>query len=186
MASETPGSGGVGGLGVMEAADEIGDGSGEDVGSIPGSCVPEEAEGAREGGRGLGAAVAEDRSGFVALVTDMIMGCGVAAAVCVIAMWTVGSDAGTKVICGRARGETVAAGVGRICAGAGPSCRSSFFCSSVAIRVLIRVILCCVASGLSMRSLWCRCSWNSGDFSPNARRMHSRSCNSVLALAASR
>ena len=169
----------------MVGAGEIRDGSGRDVDGLRGSGFPEEAEGARGSGDGLGAATAEARSRFVVMATDMIIGDGATGAVCIMVLWTVGIDAGTKVICGRV-GIGGAAGVGGICAGGGPPRRSSFFCSSVAISVLIRAILCWVFSGLSMRSLWCRCSWNSGDFSPNVRRMHSRNCNSVLALAASR
>ena len=170
---------------MVVGAGVIGGGSGRDVDGIRGSGSLEEAEGAGEGGGGLGTAVAEDRSRFVVMATDMMIGGGVAGAVCIMVMWTVGIDDGTKVICGRV-GIGGAAAVEGICWGDGPPWRSRFFCSSVAIRILIRAMLCCVSSGLSMRSLWCRCSWNSGDFSPNVRRMHSRNCNSVLALAASR
>ena len=185
-ASRATGCGGVYDIAVAVGAGEIGDGSGRDVAGIRGSDSPEEAEGARGDGGGLSTAMAEGWSRFVVMATDVIIGGGVTGAVCVMVMWTVGIDAGTKVICGRVGIGGAAAGVGGICAGGGPPCRSSFFCSSVAIRVLIRVMLCCLSSGLSMRSLWCRCSWYSGDFSPNVRRMHSRSCNSVLALPASR
>lgn len=185
-ASRVTDCGGVSDLAVVVGAGEIGDGSGRGVGGISGSDPPEEAEGVGGGGGGLGAAVAEDRSRFVVMATDMIIGGGVSGAVCVMVMRTVGIDAGTRVICGRVGIGGAAAGVGGICAGGGPPCRSRFFCSSLAIRILISAILCCVSSGLSMRSLWCRCSWNSGDFSPNVRRMHSRNCNSVLVLAASR
>ena len=184
-ASRTTGCGGVDGIAVVVGAGKTGGGSGRDVDGIRGSGSLEEAEGAGEAGGGLGAAVAGDRSRFVVMATDMIIGGGVAGAVCIMVMWTVGIDDGTKVICGRV-GIGGAGGVGGICWGEGPPCRSRFFCSSAVIRVLIRAMLCCVSSGLSMRSLWCRCSWNSGDFSPNVRRMHSRNCNSVLALAASR
>jgi hypothetical protein len=169
----------------MFGAGEIADGSDGDADGIGGCDSLEGAEGARGGGAELGAAVAEDMSRFVVMATDMIIGGGVTGAGCVIVMRTVGIDAGTKVICGRVGIGGAAGGVGGICAGGGPPRRSSFFCSSVAIRALIRAMLFCVSSGLSMRSLWCRCSWNSGDFSPNVRRMHSRNCNSVLALAAS-
>ena len=50
---------------------------------------------------------------------------------------------GTEVICGPVgiMGISGAGGVGGICWGEGSPCRSRFFCSSVAIRVLIRVIL---------------------------------------------
>jgi len=183
--------GGCGGAGVYEVvvvvgAGEIGDGSGRDVDGFRGSGFPEEADGARGGGGGLGAAVAEDRSRFVVMATDMSIGGGVGGAVCVMVMWTVGIEDGTKVICGRVGIGEAATGIGGIWVGGGPSCKARFFCSSVAIRVLIRVMLCRVSSGLSMRSLWCRCFWNSVDFSPNVRRTHSRNCNSVLALAASR
>ena len=141
----------------MVGAGEIRDGSGRDVDGLRGSGFPEEAEGARGIGGGLGAATAEARSRFVVMPTDMIIGDGATGAVCIMVLWTVGIDAGTKVICGRV-GSGVAGGVGGICWGEGPPCSSRFFCSSVAIRVLIRTMLCCVSSGLSMRSLWCRCS----------------------------
>ncbi len=184
-ASRATGCGGGDNIAVVVRAGEIGGGSGRVVDGIRGSGSLEEAEGARGAGGGLGTVVAEDRSRFVVMATDMIIGGGVAGAVCIMVMWTIGGDDGTKAICGRV-GIGGAATVGGICWGEGPPWRSCFFCSSVAIRVLIRAMLCCVSSGLSMRSLWCRCSWNSGDFSPNVRRMHSRNCNSVLALAASR
>ena len=184
-ASRATGCGGGDNIAVVVGAGEIGGGSGRGVGGIKGSGSLEEAEGAGEGGGGLSTALAEDRSRFVVMATDMIIGGGVAGAVCIMVIWTVGIDDGTKVICGRV-GIGGAATVGGICWGEGPPCRSRFFSSSMAIRVLIRAMLCCVSSGLSMESLWCRCSWNSGDFSPNVRRMHSRNCNSVLALAASR
>jgi hypothetical protein len=82
-------------------AGETGDSSGRDVDGIRGSDSPEEAEGARGGGVGLGAVVAEDRSRFVVMATAIIIGGGVAGADCVMVIWTVGIDAGTKVICGR-------------------------------------------------------------------------------------
>jgi hypothetical protein len=185
-ASRATGWGGVDDIAVVVGAGEIGAGSSRDVDGLKGgSASPTAAEGDRGGGGGLGAAVAEDRSRFVVIATDMIIGGGVTGAACVMVMRTIGGDAGTKVICGRV-GIGEAGDVAGICWGEAPPCRSSFFCSSEAIRVLIRVMLCCVSLGLSMRSLWCRCSWNSGDFSPNVRRMHSRNCNSVLALPASR
>jgi len=183
--SRATGCGGVYDIAVGVRAGEISNGSGIDIDGLRGSDSPEEAEGVRGGGGGLGAAVAEDRSRFVVMATDMIIGGGVTGAACVMVMWTIGSDAGTKVSCGRV-GIGGAVDVGGICWGKAPPSRSSIFCSSVAIRVLIKVMLCCVSSGLSMRSLWCRYAWNSWDFSPNVRRMHSRNCNSVLALAASR
>jgi hypothetical protein len=184
-ASRATGCGGVYDIAVVVWAGEIRDGSGRDMDGLRGFASPEATEGIRGGGGGLDAAVAEGRSRFVVMATDMVIGGGVTGAGCVMVMWTIGSDAGTKVICGRA-GIGEASGVTGICWGGPPPCRSRFFCSSVAIRVLIRVMLCCVFSGLSMRSLCCRCSWNSGDFSPNVRRRHSRNCNSVLALPASR
>lgn len=61
----------------MVWADEIGDVSGRDVGRTRGSCSPEEDEGDRGGGGAVGAAVVEDRSRFVVMATDMIMGGGV-------------------------------------------------------------------------------------------------------------
>ena len=185
-ASRATGGGEVYDFAVVVGAGEIGDGSGRDMDGLRGGAASAgEAKGAK-GGRGrLGAAVAEDRSRFVVMATDILIGGGVTGAGCGMVMWTIGIDAGTKAICGRV-GIGGADGVSGTCWGVAPPCRSCFFCSSVAIRVLIKVILCCVSSGLSMRSLWRRCSWNSGDFSPNVRRMHSRNCNSVLALAASR
>ncbi len=125
----------------MIGTGEIGDGSGRDVDELRGgSAFPGEVEGAWGGGSGLGAAVAEDRSRFVVMATDMVIGGGVTGAGCGMVMWTIGSDAGTKVICGRvAIGG--AGSFGGICWGEPPPCRSRFFCSSVAIRVLIRVIL---------------------------------------------
>ena len=141
----------------MVGSGEIREGSGRDVDGLRGSGFPEEAEGARGGGGGLGAAAAKARPRFVVMATDMVIGGGVTGAVCVMVMWTVGIDAGATVICGRV-GSGVAGGVGGICWGEGPPCSSRFFCSSVAIRVLIRTMLCCVPSGLSVRSLWSRCS----------------------------
>lgn len=184
-ANRATGCGGVWDIAFAVGAGEIGDGSGRDLDGFRGSGSPEEAEGATRGGGGVGAAVAEDRSRFVVMATDMIIGGGVIGAVCIMVIWTVGIDDGTTVICGRV-GIGTAGGVGGICARGGPPCRSRFFCSSVAIRVLMCAMLCCVSSWLSIRSFVCRCSWNSGDFSPNVRRTHSRNCNSVLALPASR
>jgi hypothetical protein len=71
----------VSGIAVVVWADEIGDGSGRDVGCTRDSCSPEEDEGDRGGGSVVGAAVAEDRSRFVVMATDMIMGGGVTGAV---------------------------------------------------------------------------------------------------------
>ena len=79
-----------------------------------GSASPDAAEGTGRGGGGLGAAVAEDRSRFVVMATDMIIGGGVTGAACVMVMWTIGGDAGTKVICGRV-GIGEAGGVAGIC-----------------------------------------------------------------------
>jgi hypothetical protein len=110
------------------------------VDGLRGSDSPEVAEGAAGGGGGLGAAVAEDRSRFVVMATDMVIGGGVTGAVWIMVMWTVGIDDGTEVICGLV-GISGAGGVGGICWGEGSPCRSRFFCSSVPIRVLIRVIL---------------------------------------------
>ena len=184
-ASRATGCGAVLDIAGAVGAGEIADGLGRDLDGLGGSSSPKEAEGADGSGGGVAAAVAEDRSRFVVMATDMIIGGGVIGADCIMVIWTVGIDGGTTVICGRV-GIGEAGGVTDICWGEAPPWRSSFFCSSVAIRVLIRVMLRCVSSRLSMRSRWCRCSWNSGDFSPNVRRMHSRNCNSVLALAASR
>ena len=63
--------------------------------------------------------MAEDRSRFVVMATDMIIGGGVIGAVCIMVICTVGIDAGTKVICGRV-GIGEAGSVGVICAGGGP------------------------------------------------------------------
>ncbi len=113
-ASRVTGCGGVYDFAVVEAG-EIGDGSGRDVDGLKGGSVsPEAAEGAKRGGGVLGAAVAEDRSRFVVMATDMIIGGGVTGAVCGMVMWAIGSDAGTKVICGRV-GIGGAGGGGRIC-----------------------------------------------------------------------
>jgi hypothetical protein len=53
------------------------------------------------------------------MATDMIIGGGVIGAVCIMVIWTVGIDAGTKVTCGRV-GIGEAGSVGVICAGGGP------------------------------------------------------------------
>jgi hypothetical protein len=130
---------------VVVGAGEIGDGSGRDMDGLRGGADPlGEAEGARGGGGRLGAAVAEDRSRFVVMATDMVIGGGVTGADCVMVMLTIGLDAGTKAICGRV-GIGEADGVTGVCWGEAPPCRSHFFCSSVAIRVLIKVTLCCVS-----------------------------------------
>ena len=73
----------------MEIADtfwatEIGDGSGRDPGELGDSCILEEIAGARGGGGGIGAAVAEGRSRFVVIATDMSTGGGVIGAVCIM------------------------------------------------------------------------------------------------------
>jgi hypothetical protein len=65
---------------------EIGNSSGRDVEGIRGAAFSEEAEGAGGSGGGLGAAVAEGRSRFVVMATDMIIGGGVTGAVRVMAM----------------------------------------------------------------------------------------------------
>ena len=174
---------GVCDIAIAPEAGEIDDSSGTGVDGLRGSGLYKETGGTEETGGGLGTAVTWARPRFVITVT----GGAVIGPVCVRVICTVEIDAGTTVICGRTgadRGET--GGAGGICWGGGPPCRSHFFRSSVAIRVLMRAMLCCVPAGVSMISLWWRCSWNSGDFSPNVRRMHSRNCNSVLALAASR
>ena len=63
--------------------------------------------------------MAGDRSRFVVMATDMSIGGGVIGAVCIMVIWTVGIDAGTKVICGRV-GIGEAGSVGVTCAGDGP------------------------------------------------------------------
>jgi hypothetical protein len=65
---------------------ELGEGSGREVDGIKGCDSLEGAEGAGGGGAGLGAAVVEDRSRFVVIGTDMIIGGGVTGAVRVIVM----------------------------------------------------------------------------------------------------
>ena len=56
-------------------------------------------------------AVAEDRSRFVVMATDMMTGGGVIGAVRIMVIWTVGIDGGTTVICGRmAVGESGSVG----------------------------------------------------------------------------
>ena len=144
-ASRASGCGGVYDFAVVVGAGEIGDGSGRDMDGLRGGADPPgETEGARGGGGRLGAAVAEDRSRFVVMATDMVIGGGVTGADCVMVMLTIGLDAGTKAICGRV-GIGEADGVTGTCWGEAPPCRSRFFCSSVAIRVLIKVTLCCVS-----------------------------------------
>ena len=86
---------------MVVRAGEIGGSLGRGVDGIRGSGSLEEAEGAGEGGGGLSTALAEDRSRFVVMATDMIIGGGVAGAVCIMVIWTVGIDDGTKAICGR-------------------------------------------------------------------------------------
>jgi hypothetical protein len=84
---------------VVVGAGEIGDGSGRDMDGLRGGADPPgEAEGARGGGGRLGAAVAEERSRFVVMATDMVIGGGVTGADCVMVMLTIGLDAGTKAI----------------------------------------------------------------------------------------
>lgn len=85
---------------MVVGAGEIGGSVGSGVDGIRGSGSLEEAEGAGEGGSGLSTAVAEGRSRFVVMATDMIFGGGVAGAICIMVIWTVGIDDGTKVICG--------------------------------------------------------------------------------------
>ena len=186
-ANRATGCGGGSGIACAGGAGELAVGSGGDVYGLGDTGFPKErgGTGARGGGVGTAVVEAEDRSRFVVMATDMMTGGGVIGAVCIIVIWTVGIDGGTTVICGRT-GVGEAGGVGGTWAGGGPPCSSSFFCSSVTIRVLMSARLCCVSSGLPIRSLWCRCSWNSEDFSPKVRRIHSRNCNSVRALAASR
>ena len=138
-------------------AGETGDESGRGPDAFRDSRSLESAEGARVGGGGPGVAVVEEGAGCVAMATDMMIGGGAIGAVCIMVIWTVGIDGGTSAICARAEiGD--AAGVGAIGRGGGPPCRSRFFCSSVATKVLIRAMLRCVSSGLPMRSLCCRCS----------------------------
>jgi len=83
-ASRPTGCGGAYDIAGAVGASEIGDGAGGDVDGLRGSDSPEEAEGTRGGGGGLGAAVAEDRSRFVVMATDMIIGGGVTGAACVM------------------------------------------------------------------------------------------------------
>lgn len=85
----------------MIEAGGVGDGWGRDVDGLRDSGSSEDAEGATRGGGGIGAAVAVERSRFVVMATDMIIGGGVIGAVFIMVIWTVGIDAGTTVICGR-------------------------------------------------------------------------------------
>ena len=100
-------------------AGEAGDGSGRDVDGLRDSGSPKKAEGTTGDGGGVGAAVAEDRSRFVVMATDMIIGGGVIGAVCIMVIWTVGIDDGTTVNCGRV-GTGGGGGVGGTCARGGP------------------------------------------------------------------
>lgn len=156
-ASCVAGCGGVCDTAVGAGVTGTGDDSGRGMDVFRDSCSSEAAEGARVGGGGVGAAVVEEGSRFVVMATDMMIGGGAIGAVCIMVIWTVGIDGGTSVICERAEIGAVA-GVDGLGRGGGPPCRSSFFCSSVAIRVLTRAMLRWVSSGLPMRSLCCRCS----------------------------
>lgn len=80
-ASRANGCGGGYDIAVAVGTGEIGDGSGRDIDGIRGSGSLEEAEDAWGAGGGLGAAAAEDRSRFVVMATDMIIGGGVTGAV---------------------------------------------------------------------------------------------------------
>ena len=113
------GCGGISDIAAAVWAGEIGDGSGRDVDGIRGFGSPEEAEGATGGGGGVDAALAEDRSRFVVMATDMIIGGGVIGADCIMVIWTVGINGGTTVICGHV-GIGEAGSVGGTCARGGP------------------------------------------------------------------
>ena len=72
---------------VVVWAGEIGDGSGRDMdGFREDAASAGEAEGAKGGGDRLGAAVAEDRSRFVVMATDMVIGGDVTGAGCGMVM----------------------------------------------------------------------------------------------------
>src|SRR6185295_16617856 len=139
---------------------------------LRGSGFPRETGRTGASGGGGGVAVAEDRSRFVVMATDIMTGGGVIGAVRIMVIWTVGIDGGTTVICGcMAVGESDRAG--GTWTRDGPPCSFRVVCSSVPIRVLMSARHFCDSSGLRKRSFWCRCSWNSEDFSPKVRRMHS-------------
>jgi hypothetical protein len=77
---------------------------------------------------------------------------------------------GTNVIGG---GVEEASALGAT-AGLSP-CNSSFFSSSDAIKFRMKASVCFFSAADEIESLTWRCVWNSVDFSPNARLMHSRS-----------
>ena len=72
---------------VVVRAGEIGDGLGRDMDGLRGGAASAgAAEGATGGGGRLGAEVAEDRSRFVVMATDMVIGGGVTGAGCGMVM----------------------------------------------------------------------------------------------------
>ena len=79
-------------------------------------------------------------SRFVVSATDIVTGGGMTGAAGVNVTRAVGADGGTRLIWGREEGVGVIAGVWEI--GGFSPCRSSFLSSSVAMRDLIRAILC--------------------------------------------
>src|SRR4051794_1223878 len=85
----------------VDKTGEIGKGFGRDLDGFGGSEFSEAASIATEDEDGVGTAGAEDRSRFVVMPTDMIIGGGVIGAVCIMVISTVGIDDGTTVICGR-------------------------------------------------------------------------------------
>ena len=141
---------GVCDIAIATGAGEIDDSSGTDVDGLSGSGLCKETGGIKETGGGFSAAATWATPRFVVMVT----GEGAIVPVCVRVICTVEIDDGTTVICGRAGVEIgKTGGTEEVCLGEGTPCSSRFFRSSVAIRALMRAILCCVPSGVSMRSL---------------------------------
>lgn len=87
-----------------------------------------------------------------------------------IETWAGDTVGGTNVICGMFGDWAATSGT----AGLNP-CNSSFLSSSDAMRFRIRARVCFFSPEEAIESLRCRCVWNSGDLSPKARLMHSRS-----------
>jgi hypothetical protein len=150
--TRTTGLGGVGTAAATVGAGEAGGGWDGIADGFRASGSRGESEGDREGGGEFGAAMGAAKSRLVVSATAMATGGGAIGPVCAMVICTVEIDAGTTVICGGLGAGGAGGGVG-ICWGGGPPCKSSFFCSSVAIRVLIRPMLCRFSSGLPMRSL---------------------------------
>lgn len=151
--TRTTGLEGVDTIAAAVGAGDVGDGWDGIADGLRVSGSRDESEGGREGGGGFGAAMGAAKSRLVVSATAMAPGGGVIGPVCAMVICTVEIDAGTTVICGGLGAGGAGGGVG-FCWRGGPPCKSSFFCSSLAIRVLIRVMLCRFSSGLPMGSLW--------------------------------